>query len=179
VGEDGVEREVDTIIFGTGFHVTDIPIAARIRGRGGQTLSELWGGSPSAYKGSAVAGYPNLFFLVGPNTGLGHNSIVFMIEAQVQYLMGALRTLRRSGMRTLEVRPEAQAAYNAEIDRMTEGTVWVTGGCKSWYIDAGGHNSTLWPTFTWPFRQRLREFDEAAYAAGAAAPESEPLAAAA
>ncbi len=94
VGADGEEREVDTIIFGTGFHVTDIPIATRIRGRDGRTLAEAWGGSPSAYKGSAVAGYPNLFFLVGPNTGLGHNSIVFMIEAQIQYLTGALRALR-------------------------------------------------------------------------------------
>ena len=179
VGEDGVERAVDTIIFGTGFHVTDIPIAGRIRGSDGRTLGETWGGSPSAYKGSAVAGYPNLFFLVGPNTGLGHNSIVFMIEAQIQYLTGALRALRRNGVRTIEVRLDAQAAYNAEIDRMTEGTVWVSGGCKSWYIDANGHNSTLWPTYTWPFRQRLREFDEAAYALGAAAPEPEPLAAAA
>ena len=166
VAEDGVEREVDTIIFGTGFHVTDIPIAGRIRGRDGRTLSETWAGSPSAYKGSAVAGYPNLFFLVGPNTGLGHNSIVFMIEAQIRYLTGALRALRRDGVATIEVRSDAQAAYNAEIDRMTEGTVWVSGGCKSWYIDANGHNSTLWPTFTWPFRRRLREFDEPAYALG-------------
>jgi cation diffusion facilitator CzcD-associated flavoprotein CzcO len=176
VGADGVEREVDTIIFGTGFHVTDIPIADRIHGRHGRTLSETWAGSPSAYKGSAVAGYPNLFFLVGPNTGLGHNSIVFMIEAQIQYLSGALRTLRNC-TRTLEVRPEAQAAYNLEIDRMTDGTVWVSGGCKSWYIDANGHNSTLWPTFTWPFRERLREFDEAAYVLGAAVPEVVPAAA--
>ena len=177
VGEDGVERDVDTIIFGTGFHVTDIPIATRIRGREGRTLAETWGGSPAAYKGSAVAGYPNLFFLVGPNTGLGHNSIVFMIEAQIQYLTGALRALDRNGARTVEVRPEAQAAYNVEIDRMTDGTVWVSGGCRSWYIDANGHNSTLWPTFTWPFRQRLREFDEAAYALGAAVPEPLPAAA--
>jgi cation diffusion facilitator CzcD-associated flavoprotein CzcO len=179
VTADGSEREVDTIIFGTGFHVSEIPIADRIRGRDGRSLSEVWDGSPSAYKGSAVAGYPNLFFLVGPNTGLGHNSIVFMIESQVQYVLGALRAMRRKGARTLEVLPEAQAAYNAEIDRMTEGTVWVSGGCKSWYIDRNGHNSTLWPTFTWPFRQRLREFDEAAYALEVAAEEPEPLAAAA
>ena len=177
VTADGSVRPVDTIIFGTGFHVTDIPIADRIRGRDGQTLSQTWGGTPAAYKGSAVAGYPNLFFLVGPNTGLGHNSIVFMIEAQIEYLTGALRALTRNGARTLEVRPEAQAAYNVEIDRMTDGTVWVSGGCKSWYIDANGHNSTLWPTFTWPFRQRLREFDVAAYALGAAAPEPVALAA--
>jgi cation diffusion facilitator CzcD-associated flavoprotein CzcO len=82
VASDGTEREVDTIIFGTGFHVSDIPIADRVRGRDGRTLAEVWGGSPEAYKGAAVAGFPNLFLLVGPNTGLGHNSIVFMIESQ-------------------------------------------------------------------------------------------------
>ena len=179
VSADGTEREVDTIIFGTGFHVSEIPIATRIRDRDGRSLSETWDGSPSAYKGSAVAGYPNLFFLVGPNTGNGHTSIVFVIESQIQYVLGALRALRRNAARTVEVRPEAQAAYNAEIDRMTEGTVWVSGGCKSWYIDRNGHNSILWPTFTWPFRQRLREFDEAAYSLGAAATEGEPLALAA
>jgi cation diffusion facilitator CzcD-associated flavoprotein CzcO len=173
VSADGSEREVDTIIFGTGFHVSEVPIATRVRGRDGRSLAEVWDGSPSAYKGSAVAGYPNLFFLVGPNTGLGHNAIVFMIESQVEYVLGALRALRRNGARTLEVLPEAQAAYNTEIDRMTEGTVWVSGGCKSWYIDRNGHNSTLWPTFTWPFRQRLREFDVAAYALGEA-PVAEP-----
>jgi cation diffusion facilitator CzcD-associated flavoprotein CzcO len=177
VSGDGTEREVDTIIFGTGFHVTDIPIAQRVRGRAGRTLAETWDGSPSAYKGAAVAGYPNLFFLVGPNTGLGHNSIVFMIESQINYVAGALGAMRRRGARVVDVRPEAQAAYNAMLDQMTEGTVWVSGGCSSYYIDRNGRNSTIWPTFTWPFRQRTREFDEAAYALGA--PTSEPVPAAA
>ena len=178
VTADGEEREVDTIIFGTGFHVTDIQIAALIRGRDGRSLDETWQGSPEAYKGTAVAGYPNLFFLVGPNTGLGHNSIVFMIEAQVDYVAGALRAMRRRGARTVEVRPEAQAVYNAELQRMTMGTVWVTGGCSSYYIDRNGRNSTLWPTFTWPFRQRLRRFDELAYALEAPARQPLPAAAA-
>ena len=166
VTADGTEREVDTIIYGTGFHVTDVPIANRISGRDGRTLAEVWSGSMQAYKGTTVAGYPNLFFLVGPNTGLGHTSIVFMIESQINYVLDALTTMRRREARTVEVRPEAQAAYNAELDRMTEGTVWVSGGCQSYYIDSNGHNSTLWPTYTWPFRQRTREFDEAAYALG-------------
>jgi cation diffusion facilitator CzcD-associated flavoprotein CzcO len=170
VAADGSEREVDTIIFGTGFHVTDIQIADRVRGREGRPLAEVWDGSPEAYKGAAVAGYPNLFFLVGPNTGLGHNSIVFMIESQVNYVADALRTMRRRGARTVEVRPEAQAAYNAELQERTRGTVWVSGGCASYYIDRNGRNSTLWPTFTWPFRRRTREFDEGAYALGAPAP---------
>jgi cation diffusion facilitator CzcD-associated flavoprotein CzcO len=173
VAADGSEREVDTIIFGTGFHVTDVPIADRISGRDGRTLAEVWQGSMQAYKGTTVAGYPNLFFLVGPNTGLGHTSIVFMIESQIGYVLGALRTMRRRGALTVEVREDAQAAYNAELDRMTEGTVWVTGGCKSYYIDRNGHNSALWPTYTWPFRRRLREFDGAAYALGTRAPGRE------
>jgi cation diffusion facilitator CzcD-associated flavoprotein CzcO len=163
VSGDGTEREVDTIVFGTGFHVTDIAIADLIRGRGGRSLAEAWNGSPVAYLGTTVAGYPNLFLLTGPNTGLGHNSIVFMIESQINYVAGALRALRRRGAAALEVRPEAQRAYNAELDRRTEGTVWVTGGCSSYYIDRNGHNSTLWPTFTWPFRRRTRRFDESAY----------------
>jgi len=177
VTDDGVERDVDTIVFGTGFHVTDIPVGALVRGRDGRSLSEAWDGSPEAYKGAAVAGYPNLFFLVGPNTGLGHNSIVFMIESQVNYVAGALRAMRRRDARTVEVRPEAQAAYNREIQEKTRGTVWVSGGCSSYYIDRNGRNSTLWPTFTWPFRRRTREFDEGAYALGAPAPQ--PAAAAA
>ena len=123
-----------------------------------------------AYKGTTVAGFPNLFFLVGPNTGLGHTSIVFIIESQIAYVLDALRTMRRRGARTIEVREEAQRAYNAELDRMTEGTVWVTGGCTSYYIDRNGHNSALWPTYTWPFRRRLREFDAAAYALGRRVP---------
>ena len=170
VAEDGTEREVDTIIFGTGFHVTDVPIANRIEGRTGETLSEVWRGSMQAYKGTTVAGFPNLFFLVGPNTGLGHTSIVFMIESQIEYVLGALGTMQRRGAPTLEVKREAQAAYNAEIDEMTEGTVWVSGGCQSYYLDRNGHNSALWPTYTWPFRRRLREFDAAAYAFGTRAP---------
>jgi cation diffusion facilitator CzcD-associated flavoprotein CzcO len=174
---DGSEREVDTIIFGTGFRVTDLPIAALIRGRDGRTLAEVWQGSPAAYKGTVVAGYPNLFFMVGPNTALGHTSIVFMIESQIEYVAGALRTMRRRGAGTLEVRPEAQAAWGARIERMTEGTVWVSGGCDSYYIDRNGHNSTLWPSFTWPFRRQLREFDEPAYTL--APPVRDPLTAAA
>jgi cation diffusion facilitator CzcD-associated flavoprotein CzcO len=166
VTADGSEREVDTIIYGTGFHVTDVPIANSVSGRDGRTLAEVWRGSMQAYKGTTVSGYPNLFFLVGPNTGLGHTSIVFMIESQIAYVLDALRTLRTSGASTVEVRPEAQAAYNAELDRMTEGTVWVSGGCQSYYIDRNGHNSALWPTYTWPFRQRTREFDVAAYSLG-------------
>jgi cation diffusion facilitator CzcD-associated flavoprotein CzcO len=170
VSADGTEREIDTIILATGFHVTDMPIARLLQGREGRTLAEVWDGSPRAYKGAAVAGFPNLFFLVGPNTGLGHSSIVFMLESQIAYVGDALRTMRRRGAWTVEVREEAQASYNRELDVLTRGTVWVTGGCASYYIDRNGHNSTLWPYFTWAFRRRTRQFDEVAYALGASAP---------
>ena len=177
VGADGSEREVDTIIFGTGFHVTDMPAAERVRGRDGRTLAEMWDGSPQAHLGTTVAGFPNLFFLVGPNTGLGHNSIVFMIESQCNYVLDALRLMEAEGAAELDVRPEAQAAYNARLQERMRGTVWTSGGCASWYLDARGRNTTLWPTFTWPFRERTRRLDPAQYELRAPKPAREPIAA--
>jgi cation diffusion facilitator CzcD-associated flavoprotein CzcO len=177
VTTDGVEREVDTIIFGTGFHVTDMPAAERVRGRDGATLAEHWDGSPQAHLGAMVAGYPNLFFLVGPNTGLGHNSIVFMIESQCNYVLSALALMDERGAAELDVRPEAQARYNAQLQEQMRGTVWTSGGCASWYLDARGRNTTLWPSFTWPFRERTRRLDPAQYELRAARPVRERVAA--
>jgi cation diffusion facilitator CzcD-associated flavoprotein CzcO len=174
---DGSEREVDAIIFATGFHVTDIPAAERVRGRDGRSLADVWNGSPQAHMGAMVAGCPNLFFLVGPNTGLGHNSIVFMIESQCNYVLDALRLMQAGGAAELEVRPEAQAAYNARIQEQMRGTVWTEGGCASWYLDAQGRNTTLWPTFTWPFRASTRRLDPAHYELRAPRPAREPVAA--
>jgi cation diffusion facilitator CzcD-associated flavoprotein CzcO len=160
---DGGEREVDLIIFGTGFRVTDQPMADRVRGRDGVTLAEVWAGSPRAHVGTTVAGFPNLFILLGPNTGLGHTSVVYMIEAQIEHVMKALDYMRRHGVATLEPRAEAQAAYVAEVDRRMTGTVWVTGGCASWYLDRTGRNSTIWPDFTWRFRRRAARLDPSEY----------------
>ena len=148
----GVEHEVDAIVFGTGFHVTDIPAAQRLRGRGGKLLDDVWHGSPRAYFGSTIAGFPNLFFLLGPNTGLGHSSMVYMIESQIAHVMAALRHMSARGAETIEIRPEAQERHNAEIDRRMKGTVWTT-GCSSWYLDDTGRNATLWPDWTWRFRR--------------------------
>jgi cation diffusion facilitator CzcD-associated flavoprotein CzcO len=177
VTADGAEREVDTIIFGTGFHVTDMPAAERVRGRDGRTLAEHWQGSPRAHLGAMVAGYPNLFLLVGPNTGLGHNSIVFMIESQCNFVLSALALMDTGGAAELDVRPEAQAAYNARLQERMRGTVWTSGGCASWYLDATGRNSTLWPSFTWPFRERTRRLNPAEYVLRAPRPVREPVAA--
>src|SRR3954454_7883373 len=123
VTADGRELDVDVIIFGTGFHVTDMPAARRVRGRDGRTLSETWAGSMQAYLGTSIAGFPNLFMLVGPNTGLGHNSIVFMIESQVEYVLGALRTMGRRAVASVDVRHEVQDSYNAGLQEQLEGTV--------------------------------------------------------
>lgn len=156
---DGIVRDLDTIIFGTGFHVTDNPMAAMVRGRDGRTLAEAWDGSPQAYLGMAVPGFPNGFLLVGPNTGLGNNSIVFMIEAQVRYVIGALKAMAEHNLSTIEVRPEAHLAFQEEVQGRMPGSVWTDGGCRSWYLDRHGRNSTLWPDFTWRYALRTRRFD--------------------
>jgi len=163
VTADGVEHRVDTIIFGTGFHVTDMPIAERVRGRDGRTLAEVWQGSPKAYLGATVAGFPNLFLLLGPSTGLGHNSVVFMIECQLDYLLKALAYRRRTGA-PIEPSPSAQAAFATEMDDGLAGTVWAQGGCKSWYQDSTGRLSTLWPGATWRYWLRTRRLRTEDYA---------------
>jgi cation diffusion facilitator CzcD-associated flavoprotein CzcO len=170
VDADGVERPVDAIVFGTGFHVTDIPAAHRVRGRGGTPLDDVWHGSPRAYLGSTIAGFPNLFFLLGPNTGLGHNSMVYMIESQIAHVMAALGHMRERGAESIEIRREAQDRYNAEIDGKMPGTVWST-GCASWYLDHTGRNATIWPDWTWRFRRRAAELRKDDYALDVAVPE--------
>ncbi|MFN2591085.1 MAG: flavin-containing monooxygenase [Actinomycetota bacterium] len=163
VTADGTEREIDTIIFGTGFHVTDPPIAERIRGRDGRTLAEHWKGGLQAYLGTTVKGFPNLFLMTGPNTGLGHNSMVFMIESQLNYVLGCLRTMRERRAAVVEVRSEVQDLYNERIQEAMEGTVWTAGHCHSWYLDDTGRNSTLWPTYSYSYRRLMRRFDHEAY----------------
>jgi cation diffusion facilitator CzcD-associated flavoprotein CzcO len=159
----GVEHTVDTIIFGTGFEVTKPPIARRIRGREGRTLAEHWSTSMTAYKGTCVPGFPNFAMMTGPNTGLGHNSMVFMIESQLNYVMGAIQTMRSRGVRTFEVREQAVERYGAQLEKAMEGTVWTAGNCASWYLDDTGRNTTLWPSFSFRFRRQTREFDEESY----------------
>jgi cation diffusion facilitator CzcD-associated flavoprotein CzcO len=169
VTRDGTARQVDTIIFGTGFHVTDMPIARALRGRGGRTLAEAWHGGLSALLGTTVAGFPNLFLLLGPHTGLGHMSVVFMIECQVNYLLGALRHMDRPGVAAIEPTEQAQRAFAAEMDRRMSGTVWTTGGCRSWYMDATGKVTTLWPGYTFSYWLRTRRFRPEHYRTVAAA----------
>ncbi|HZC73308.1 MAG TPA: NAD(P)/FAD-dependent oxidoreductase [Jatrophihabitans sp.] len=164
VSTDGTVREVDAIVLATGFHVTDSPTYASIVGSDGRTLAEVWDEQgQQAYKGAAVAGFPNLLFVVGPNCGLGHSSMVYMIESHLNYLSSALTTMDRLGIATFEVRPDVQRRYNQRLQRQMRRTIWQTGGCSSWYLDRHGNNTTLWPSFTFVFRHLTRRFDVAAY----------------
>ena len=171
VTADGTEHPVDTIIFGTGFQATEMPAAHYIWGKDGVKLADQWADGASAYLGTTIHNFPNLFFIVGPNTGLGHTSMVFMIESQVAYILEALRSMEGAGAASIEVRDEVESSFDAEIQERLAPTVWNTGGCKSWYLDPSGRNSLLWPTFTFVFRNRTRRFDPTDYrvvAAGAA-----------
>ena len=163
IASDGTEREVDTIIFGTGFHVTDPPIAARIRGRDGRRLDDAWVPGMQAYLGTTVAGFPNLFLLLGPNTGLGHNSMIYMIESQLNYVIDCLRVMRERAADVVEVREEAQSNFNESLQAAMHGTVWTAGHCKSWYLDDSGRNTTLWPGWTFRYRRHTRRFDPDKY----------------
>jgi cation diffusion facilitator CzcD-associated flavoprotein CzcO len=163
VDNAGTEREIDTLIFATGFRPAELPIAQRIRGREGRSLADVWAGSPQAYLGTTISGFPNLLLFYGPNLNLGHSSIVYMLESQTNYALDALSTMRKSGAAEFEVHAGAQDAYNEEIQERLARTVWNNGGCGSWYFDSTGRNSIQWPGFTFEFRRRTRRFDAAAY----------------
>src|SRR4051794_10714436 len=136
VTADGVTHELDVIILATGFRVTDNTFPELIVGRDGRTMRETWdAGGMGGYNGTTFAGFPNLFMLAGPNTGIGHTSLVYMIEAQLPYILDALKLMRDRDVATVDVRPDVQAEYNEMLQRKLALTVWNTGGCKSWYLD--------------------------------------------
>jgi cation diffusion facilitator CzcD-associated flavoprotein CzcO len=162
VTRDGVLHEVDTVILATGFQASEQVAPFEVEGRAGRDLARTWDDGAEAYLGTTVTGFPNLFFLVGPNTGLGHTSMIVMIEAQIAYVLDALRTMRRKGLRSVEVRGEAQRRYNEEIGRRLKRTVWSS-GCMSWYLTSTGKNTTLFPGFTFEYVLRTRRFDVRAY----------------
>ncbi|HEX5089215.1 MAG TPA: NAD(P)/FAD-dependent oxidoreductase [Nocardioides sp.] len=164
VTADGTEREIDVLVVATGFWTTELPITEHLTGRTGRTLAERWRESGmAAYKGTTVPEFPNLFMVVGPNTGQGHTSMIFIIESQVAYIRDALRHLRRSGAASVEPLPEATDRWNRTLQQRMRRTVWTRGGCHSWYLDAHGRNTTLWPRTTADFRRRLASFDADAY----------------
>ncbi|HET7782622.1 MAG TPA: NAD(P)/FAD-dependent oxidoreductase [Arthrobacter sp.] len=167
IGGDGGSHELDVIIACTGFEATDLPIAYRIYGRDGQPLSERWANGMQAYATTAVHGFPNLWIINGPNTGLGHNSAVYIAEAQIDYIMGAVNFRDQAAVPALEVSREAEDAFMDRVDQLAQGTVWLDGGCSSWYVDhRNGRLTTLWPEPAYTFRQVNAPFDPDPYLAG-------------
>jgi len=162
VTSDGVERPVDAIILGTGFKVQDPIPPGTVFGKGGIDLAQVWKNGPEAYLGVAVAGFPNFFMLMGPNTGLGHNSMVFMIESQAHYIINAIKSMREHGIKALDVKPQAQAQFIDKVQSELKDTVWNS-GCKSWYLDDKGRNASLWPGFTFAYRLKTRQFNLSKY----------------
>jgi hypothetical protein len=165
VTSDGVLREVDVIVLATGFRVTDNSFAEVVHGRDGVSMREVWDshGGMRGYNGTTFSGFPNLFMLAGPNTGIGHTSLVYMIEAQLPYIVDALERMRERRIASLEVRPDVEAAYSEMIQRKLRNSVWNTGNCVSWYLDKNGNNTTLWPDFTFNYARRLKRFDLESY----------------
>jgi cation diffusion facilitator CzcD-associated flavoprotein CzcO len=173
ITDDGVRHPADCLIFGTGFQVADPFPRGLIRGRDGIDIVDTWRDGAHAYLGTTLPGYPNLFMIVGPNTGLGHNSMVYMIESQVEYILRALQTMRAERAVALDVRPAVERAYNQKIQQQLGRAIWSIGGCRSWYLDPrNGKNTTLWPGFSYRFRQATRRFEIGDYFAYAPAKQT-------
>lgn len=157
VTDDGRERQVDVIVYATGFHVTDSYTYVQIKGLHGEDLVDRWNREGiGAHRGITVAGMPNLFFLLGPNTGLGHNSVVFMIESQIRYVADAIKTCDKRGAQAMAPTRAAQDRFNDELQRKLGPSVWNTGGCSSWYLDEHGKNTVLWGGYTWQYWRDTR-----------------------
>ncbi len=163
VDAHGQEHELDVVVMATGYAIEEMLAHVEITGRGGQTLEEAWADGMEAYYGVATAGFPNMYMLVGPNTGLGHNSIIFMIESQIRLILQAIETVSQEGGRAIEVRPDAHREFNRGIQQRLRDTVWSTGGCHSWYLTDDGDNYTLWPGLTLEFWLRTRQLDRDAW----------------
>jgi cation diffusion facilitator CzcD-associated flavoprotein CzcO len=164
VAADGITRPADVIVYGTGFQTLDFLAPMSVTGLGGSQLRDTWREGAEAYLGITVAGFPNFFMLYGPNTNLGGNSIIYMLEGQIAYVLGALRALDEESLDWLDVRPEVQAAFNAWVAAASRTSVWES-GCTSWYTTASGRNTNNWPVQTFLYRNRVRHFDLSRYRA--------------
>lgn len=162
VSRDGRERELDAIVCATGFRVPSAGAPFPVVGRSGHSLGEAWRNGSEAYKGVACTGFPNLFFLMGPNTGPGHTSVLAYTEKQVDYIVQAVESLHRHNLRSVEVKEPVQSRFNRNLDRRMKHTVW-TSGCASWYLAPNGRNTTLYPGYNWEYRLRVSHFNEAEY----------------
>jgi cation diffusion facilitator CzcD-associated flavoprotein CzcO len=159
ITSDGTEVPCDAIIYGTGFAVHDYLGGMKITNRDGVDVGASWKDGAEAYNGTVVAGCPNMFMLMGPNTGLGHNSMVYMIESQIRYAVKAIRFAQKKDLAYIDVRRGVQTRFNEKLQERLHKSVWETGGCKSWYLNDSGRNSTLWPGFTFEFRARTWFFN--------------------
>jgi cation diffusion facilitator CzcD-associated flavoprotein CzcO len=155
VTADALERNVDCIIFATGFAATEFLVPMKIVGIGGCDLHESWKSGAEAYFGITVAGFPNFFMLYGPNSNLVHNSTVYMIEGQIRYVVACLARLARDGIGTMELKKEIQERFNARIQRRLQKSIWSK-GCTSWYLTDQGKVTTNWPGYSFVFRLRTR-----------------------
>ena len=158
---DGQHHPADAIVYGTGFAATEFLAPMAITGRGGLELNEAWQKGAQAYLGMTVPGFPNFFMLYGPNTNLGHNSIIYMLESQIAHVMRCMKAADKAGASTVEVDAQRHTRFNSTIQDRLRATVWQ--GCKSWYVDANGHNSTNWPGFTFGYRWLTRHSSLKAY----------------
>lgn len=161
VADDGKLREVDAIVYGTGFEATGFLAPMRISGLNGQTLNERWQQGAEAYMGMTVSGFPNLFILYGPNTNLGAGSIIYMLEAQQKYVTQAVELLRRQRLRYIDVKPDVIGDYNAMLRRRNKEDSVYESGCRSWYITADGRNTVSWVGYMSEFGRRVRRLDPA------------------
>ncbi len=162
VTADGRERSVDVIIYATGFESAEAKPPFPMRGRANIDLADEWKGGVRAYAGTTMAGFPSAFLLIGPNTILGHSSMIFMMESQFAYILDAIRTIRSRRLKYVEVRRDVEDLYNEKLQKRLAGTVWNT-GCSSWYFTHSGKNTTTWPGFTFEFRHMMRRFDTSSY----------------
>lgn len=158
VTADGRHQALDVLVLATGFQAAEAMAPFRIAGRDGVELNAVWRDGAQAYLGTTVPGFPNLFLIVGPNTGLGHNSMVFMIESQLRYVIDALERMDRAQLAAVDTRPDVAAAYNQQLQQRLQRTVWANGGCTSWYQTRDGRITTLWPGSTLAFRWHTRRF---------------------
>ncbi|WP_430227842.1 flavin-containing monooxygenase [Paraburkholderia tropica] len=166
VTQDGTHHRVDAIVCGTGFQVNDVDAPFRVTGLNGADLGEAWRrDGPEAYLGASVAGFPNFFIVIGPNTGLGHNSMIYMIESQIRYIADCIRAMQRRRARTMNVRADVQRAFNAKLQAQLARTVWKS-GCHSYYQTKSGKVTSLWPGFTFAFRHQTRRVRESDYEFG-------------
>lgn len=154
---DGQVHEVDVVIYATGFEASENMAPFEMKGREGISLKEIWKNGGESYLGTVIHGFPNAFTVIGPNTGLGHNSMIHIIESQVSFVLSALAQMKQNRWKSVEVKKQVQDAYNQKIQQRLHNTVWETGGCMSWYLNSNGKNTTLWPGFTFEFRRKTKK----------------------